>query len=287
MLGIVLMIVKVIGLLLLGILGLFLGLILLILFLPIPYRVWLKGDSGEPETLAYSVKIFGIQIVPKKERKQRRGKRKRGGRSAKDPQTEAATGRGSEPVSGQQPDAPLPQGSPQTECPVGQHPQKPEQTERPVGQREQEEQKSPKKRKRARSSGNREKNNAGRDVRGMMDRFRAEFTDEGNRRALRHVCSEIAYLLRHFGPRRVRGDVSFSLGDPANTGYVTAALSICPFSYGKDCRIIPDFEAEQLFIRGWLDIRGHVRSVHVLIAGLRLLFDKDIRKIIRKIMKKK
>lgn len=273
MLGIVLMILKVIGLLLLGILGLFLGMILLILFLPIPYRVWLKGDSGEPETLAYSVKIFGMQILPKKERKQRRRKRKQGERSAKDPQTEAVTGGGSEPVSGQPPAAPQAKGPPQTE--------------RPVEHREQEEQKSQKKQKRARSSGNKEKNNAGRDIRGMMDRFRAEFTDEGNRRALRHVCSEIAYLLRHFGPRRVRGDVSFSLGDPANTGYVTAALSICPFSYGKDCRIIPDFEAEQLFIRGWLDIRGHVRSVHVLIAGLRLLFDKDIRRIIRKIMKKK
>ena len=85
----------------------------------------------------------------------------------------------------------------------------------------------------------------------------------------------------------MRADVCFSLGDPANTGYATAALSMCPFSYGKNCRILPDFEAEHWYVQGWLDMRGHVRAVHVLLAGLRLLFDRNVRKIIGKILKKK
>ena len=49
MLEIVLMILKVIGLFLLGILGLFLVLVLLVLFLPVPYHVWVNGDLAQPD----------------------------------------------------------------------------------------------------------------------------------------------------------------------------------------------------------------------------------------------
>ena len=273
MLGIVLLILKIIGLLLLGILGLFFVLVLLVLFVPIPYHVWVKGDSGKLEELSYRVKIFGIQVFPKKERKKRRGKQKRREKPPEIPQaeTEGTTGTEQEPENGQQPTGPQTQGTPQAEP----------QTETA----EQEAQNKGK--KRLKSSKRKEKNAAGRDIRGMLEQFHAEFTDEGNRRALRHLLSEIRYLLRHFGPRRVRADLSFSLGDPANTGYATAALSICPFSYGKHCRIIPDFETEQLYLRGWMDVRGHVRTIHVLIVGLRLLLARDIRKIIGKILKKR
>ena len=270
MLGIVLMILKVIGLLILCILGLFIALVLLVLFLPIPYRVWVSGDSGEIKQLVYRVKIFGIQVFPARENNRRRKKRARERSEAEilPPEEDNAQDAGQEPVDG-----------PQTTSPATQTADR--------GQQLDEEQVKQKRSKKQKRSGRKEKNTSGRDVRGMMNRVRAEFTDEGNRRALGHVFSEIRYLIRHFGPRRVRADVNFSLGDPANTGYATAALSICPVSYGKGCRILPDFEEAQMYLRGWIDLRGHVRAVHVFISGFRLLFDKDIRRIIRKILKKK
>lgn len=273
MLGIVLLILKIIGLLLLGILGLFLTLVILVLFVPIPYHVWVKGDSGKLEELSYWVKIFGFQVFPKKERKKRRRKQQREEKPPEIPQaeTEGTTCTGQEPDHGRPPAEPQTQGTPQAES-----------------QTETAKQKAQKQgKKRLKSSKSKEKNTAGRDVRSMLKQLHTEITDEGNRRALKYVLSEIRYLLRHIGPRRVRADLSFSLGDPANTGYATAALSVCPFSYGKDCHIIPDFDTEQLYVRGWLDVRGHVRIIHVLISVLRLLFDKDIRRIISKIRKKK
>ncbi|MGN0344537.1 MAG: hypothetical protein ACI4EC_06210 [Lachnospiraceae bacterium] len=270
MLGIVLMILKVIGLLILCILGLFIALVLLVLFLPIPYRVWVSGDSGEIKQLVYRVKIFGIQVFPAKKNKKRRKKRARERTEAEVPTLpgDSVQDAGQESVA-------APQTAPAATKTADREQQPAE---------DQIKQKRSKKQKR---SGRKEKNTSGRDIRGMMNRVRAEFTDEGNRRALGHVFSEIRYLIRHFGPRRVRADVSFSLGDPANTGYATAALSICPFSYGKGCHILPDFEEAQMYLRGWIDLRGHVRAVHVFISGFRLLFDKDIRRIIRNILKKK
>lgn len=250
MLGILLMILKVIGVILLGILGLFITLVLLVLFLPVTYRVWVSGDSGEPDTFSYRVRILGIQVLPKKEKKERKRRK--------------------------------------TKCHEKQDvPDTPPVSEGRVEKLPEEAQESSKTERQPGASRKIKKEQSGRDVRRMLEQLHAEFTDEGNKRALKHLLSELRYLLHHFGPRRVRADVSFSLGDPANTGYATAALSICPFSYGKDCRIIPDFETEQLYLRGWLDLKGHVRIIYVVAAGIRLLFDRNIRVVIKKILKKK
>ena len=297
--GILLLILKVIGLILLGVLGLFLVLVLLVLFLPVSYRVWVSGDSDDPGQLAYRVKIFGVQVLPKKERNRRFGKE----RAKKPDKTQ------------NQETSSLPDTAGQTvrTTAEGGQPENPEASKREASKQETSKQKDSKQKtskqptlkwkmgsQKARQlnvpdSGNsgskaskkKEKGASGTDIRSVLEQVRAEFTDEGNRRALRHVCSEIRYLLRHFGPRRLRADLSFSLGDPANTGYVTAALSVCPFPYGKGCHIIPDFEAEQFYLRGWLDISGHVRTVHVLAILLRLLFDRNIRAIIKKVLKQK
>lgn len=265
MIGILLMILKLIGLLLLGILGLFLVLVLLLLFLPVPYRIWVSGDSDGSSRFAYRVKLFGFQVVPRKERKQRVK------RNSDDKRSDHSAGHEV---------TQLPEGQPEASD-----------KETPSFVQPQADGSSDEKQTTTKSSGTKrfkrkEKRTSGQGIRGTVERLRAEFTDERNHRAIRHLISEIRYLLHHYGPRRVRADVGFSLGDPANTGYATAALSVCPFVYGKDCSIFPDFEAEQMYLRGWLDVKGYVRIIHVLLAGVRLLFDRDIRVIIQKVRNK-
>lgn len=274
------MILKVIGLLLLGILCLFLALLVLVLILPVPYHVWVSGDTNALDQFTYRMKIFGIQLLPKKERNRRK---KRHGMTKKQATEEAPLSEEAQPENqaGQITDASCQTGEGKTT--VSQ-----ETTSEPTKTEYRYEENNHKtKPKRQRPGIKKEKNSSGKDLRAIWDRVRTELTDEGNHRAIRHVFSEIRYLLSHFGPRRVRADVSFSLGDPANTGYATAFLSACPFSYGRDTRILPDFEIQELYLRGWLDVRGHVRMIHVLVTGIRLLFDKDIRNVLKKVLKKK
>ncbi len=85
----------------------------------------------------------------------------------------------------------------------------------------------------------------------------------------------------------MKADLIYSLADPANTGYAAAALSLCPVVYKKGCGITPDFESEKLYAKGWMDASGHVRLIHPVCSGLRLLIDKDIRAIIKKVRKLK
>lgn len=278
MMGIVLMILKVIGLLLLGILGLFVFLLLLVLFVPVPYRVWVSSALEPEPKIACQVKIFGIQVFPRKvhagkhaeKKEKRRSKRGNSAQDEQQPMVQTAD-EASEPLQ-----------------PQGQTEKKTENTNNKdtnkVTMKDSNKKREKPGRQKKRGKPLRQEQPQ-KDFRSMWNTLRSELTDEGNRRALRHVLSELRYLLRHLGPRKVKADADFSLGDPANTGYVTAALSICPFSYGKGCQIIPDFQAETMYLKGWLEVRGHVRMVHCLSSGLRLLFDKNIRKIIHKFKK--
>lgn len=352
MLGILLLILKIAGWILLGLICLFFGVLLLVLLVPVPYRFSVQFGEG----FTYRLCIFGLQVLPKKEtgrKRKRRVKKASEKRSAdsgpgtevekgprcveSDGGTDAPPPRG-EPVPEKPPDgredtvageqAGLPGSDAEKEVPGlpgkdGAGEKAPEASKKGAGKKarkpsgegaadgtsglpgnEDASKKEPetsgekggarrakKKRGREKQKPEKKKRDArGVDVDALREKwalFRAEFTDEGNRRALTHGFSEAAYLLRHFGPRRVKADIAYSLKDPANTGFATAALSLCPFAYQKGCRIIPDFESEALYAKGWADVRGHVRLVHCGVSGVRLLVDKDIRAIIRKIRRQR
>ena len=47
--------------------------------------------------------------------------------------------------------------------------------------------------------------------------------------------------------------------------------------------VIPDFTAEGFYARGELFLKGHIRSAHLLASGMRLIKNKDIRKLINQI----
>lgn len=115
--------------------------------------------------------------------------------------------------------------------------------------------------------------------------MKSMINDEGNRRAMRLLWAETKYLLKHYGPRTMRGHLEYATGDPANTGLVTGALSLCPFVYGKKMEVIPDFESEIFYIRGNACLIGHIRLVHLLKSIIVLFFDKDIRRIAHQLKK--
>lgn len=261
MLGILLMILKVIGWLLLAIIGLILFLVCLVLFVPIPYRVWVSGAPENDPVFVCRVKIFGLQVFPRKNKKKKKqpaaGTALTGADHTEQKESSEATGNATGNIE-------VKNNTEATETAETIETTKASDTTDTIPSKKQEKKFS-------------------KSVIRTSKRIWAELTDEHNKRALLHVLRELKCLLHHIGPRRIRADASFSLGDPANTGYATAVLSICPFVYGKKCRIEPDFVTEDLYVKGWMDVCGHVCLIHVLLGGLRLLFDKDIRRIIKKL----
>lgn len=325
MLGILLLILKIIGLVLLGMVCLLLALFLLVLFIPVPYR--LQAEFGDRFT--WRLRVFGIQVFPKKEkagRKRRRQKKIKAKTDAPPGEGDAQKLPDTEQLPVRQEDSEVKYAGELKEDSEVEHSGKTKEDSRgnetsgkekvekrgvkqlgkkgfkksPSKGRKSETKKTDKRKWKDRKFGRGKpgKKKTDKDkrkkksldlemLRAKWELFRTEFKDEGNRRAVGHGFSEVAYILRHFGPRRVKADLIYSLADPANTGYATAALSLCPAVYKKGCGITPDFESEKLYAKGWMDVSGHVRLIHPVCSGLRLLIDKDIRAIIKKVRKLK
>ena len=108
-------------------------------------------------------------------------------------------------------------------------------------------------------------------------------TDTKNQYAVRRLWEELLYLLKHFGFRKIHTELTFALADPALTGQVLGVLCMMPFLYQYDFHIFPDFESESFYIRGSYDVKGRIQLIFLLVTAIRLLADKDIRSFLKKL----
>ena len=266
----------------------FLALILLLLFFPFFYRVDIKGNGsfrikvnlhwlfyvlylsavftfGEDKAPPLVIlRIFGIpiQLRPKKEKKKKR-KRKKG-----EPE-EAEEGKNAE------------------ENPPSEKPEKEaasEETEQDPGQISSEDAGSA-----DGAAKTEEKESADEDPEakkakapGKLEKLIAAFKDERNKAAIKHLIEELKKLFSHYKPRKIRMNFVFSTGDPANTGKLTGILSLVPYVYQRGNRVIPDFEADKAYLKGKASIRGHMILFFALAMLIRLLKDRNFRRMIRK-----
>ena len=109
-------------------------------------------------------------------------------------------------------------------------------------------------------------------------------TDTKNQYAVRRLWEELLYLLKHFGFRKIHTELTFALADPALTGQVLGVLCMMPFLYQYDFHIFPDFESESYYLRGSYDVKGRIRLIFLLVTAIRLLADKDIRSFLKKLL---
>ena len=108
-----------------------------------------------------------------------------------------------------------------------------------------------------------------------------------NQYAVRRLWEELLYLLKHFGFRKIHTELTFALADPALTGQVLGILCMMPFLYQYDFHIFPDFESESYYIRGSYDMKGRIQLIFLLITFIRIVADKDLRCFLKKILDKR
>lgn len=101
--------------------------------------------------------------------------------------------------------------------------------------------------------------------------------DETNKRAVGRLWQETRYLIRHYSPRKVTGEIAFGMGDPSQTGQVLGVISMLPFWARYKINVYPDFEAEKIFAEGKLQMKGYIRLWHFMLSFIRLFKDKNIR----------
>ena len=107
----------------------------------------------------------------------------------------------------------------------------------------------------------------------IKEKLQEFLSDEVHRATFNVVKKEFFYLIKHLRPRRMKGYVRYGLEDPYHTGLVLAMLSwIYPF-WGKELTVTPEFE--QQILEGRIIIKGYIRGIHIAKTAIRLLLDKN------------
>ena len=108
--------------------------------------------------------------------------------------------------------------------------------------------------------------------------------DSHNKAAFSHIKDEVFLLLKHICPKKLKVDMSYSTGSPDTTAEVFGILAMFPIGYQNRWKIYPDFEADSFYARGTIDIKGKIYIYQILFAALRLVLDKNCRRLLKKIM---
>lgn len=106
-------------------------------------------------------------------------------------------------------------------------------------------------------------------------------TNEVTEKTLRHIKKEIIFLIRHFLPRKVVGDIYLGFDDPATTGQVIGYIAALNAVLHQPLLI--RFNFEEKVLEGSLNIKGHIRAVHVLKSGISLILDRNLWKTIKRL----
>lgn len=120
-------------------------------------------------------------------------------------------------------------------------------------------------------------------IKNCIYKLKREYSDERNKAAFSHLKKELFIILKRICPRRLRLTMVYSTGSPDTTGISLGILACFPVGYTNRWRITPDFESEKLYAKGSFDIKGHVIVISILAATLRILFDKNCRRLYNRI----
>ncbi len=294
MLHIILLILKIIGIVLLCLLGLLLLGLCLILFVPVFFEaevrdedafsargaiswlgIGLRGKFSYEEELQFSLRIFGIRIFPSKENKESSKEKKK----AAVTETESE-GREKPPSAG---DASGTDQEGKAEQKKRTEAAGKEEKDSP-GKEEDSEEKGKKKRLQKRISlrkkKGKEKRKKKKEGASFFSQIKGILQDDSCREGIIKMMSYMLSFFQSFHMKEAEGEADFSWGEPDLTGKTLGLISMFPFVYGEKLEINPDFLSEDAYFRGWLKIGGSFQLIYLLILIIRMVKDKEVRKVI-------
>lgn len=102
-------------------------------------------------------------------------------------------------------------------------------------------------------------------------------TSERTKKTLSYGLRIVKKIFAAFKPTKLKGRFRFGFDDPSTTGRILSVLAVTyPITRDK-IEIIPEFDEK--IIEGNLFIKGRIFIITLLIQGWKLYFNKDIRKL--------
>ena len=300
--SVVIIVLKIIGGVLLFLLGFLLLALCLVFFVPVRYRVLAKLLEGQEAQLRVqvswllhlvtfffvqeegesrsSIRIFGIRLKPKKEKKKKSKERNNERHASRATPMSKKRAAKEEARTEAEPENEAEAEPTDREETLWESTR--EETTKPFAEDE------PKKTERLGKAAFFERQKAlGRRLKtlfGQLGTWKERLFREENKSVVLAVLAELKYLLGHFKFRKLIADIQFCAGDPAATGQALGVLSMLPFLYGKQIAVFPDFEGEKAYVRGEVSLKGRMRVIHFAASLVRLWKEKKVRSFIRELL---
>ena len=110
--------------------------------------------------------------------------------------------------------------------------------------------------------------------------------DADNQSLFRLLLKQTGGVFRHIRPRKLKLYLHFGFPDPSLTGKLLGYVSVFYAYYYKSVDLVPEFQTDTLILEGNLYVKGRVRAGTLLCKGVRLLFNKGCRKLIKRVLKR-
>lgn len=110
-------------------------------------------------------------------------------------------------------------------------------------------------------------------------------SDKADKAAVKHLKEEGFLILKRVCPKKLKLNLEFSTGEPDTTGIALGIIAMFPVCYKNKWNIKCDFESEEAYAVGVFDISGHIFVISVLGAVIRIMLDKNCRRLYNKITK--
>lgn len=101
------------------------------------------------------------------------------------------------------------------------------------------------------------------------------FREEQNKAGFGVLWNIAKLFLKHIKPTKLKLELQLGTGDPCSTGQVLGLLGVLYGCYGEGVQINPDFE--HAILQGTIMVKGRIRLGSLLIIGIKLLLNKEIR----------
>ncbi|WP_186422716.1 DUF2953 domain-containing protein [Lacrimispora celerecrescens] len=118
-----------------------------------------------------------------------------------------------------------------------------------------------------------------RTIKDKKDEIYAWISNKENQKTGKLLFRQVKRLIRHILPRRGKGNITFGFDDPYLTGQVlTYASVIYPLCH-KHLNLYPVFDQTVFMVEG--TFRGRIRLGTALFIGLRMLLDRNFRRLLK------
>ena len=121
-----------------------------------------------------------------------------------------------------------------------------------------------------------------RSLRENIEKWRELYDDYHGRELLLLLKDKILRLLGHILPVKLKGRLLFGFDDPSVTGRLTGIAALFYPKYEKNFTLEPDFQEK--YFETELFCRGRIRPGYILGVGISILLDKNVRRIIKKML---